>query len=241
VKIILEWNVYRTPWINNDTIKKLKNNNIETIYADNIRYNFTHIKLWIIDMKWCTGTGNWSYSAFTQNRDFIFCSENQDIMVDLEEIFLADFHHKRPYFPDGLDPRIGLSPENIRTWLDAYIESAQKSIVIYNQSVTDRQIIEKISMRAQSWVSIEVCQAYRNENTFSEAPFPWSIVSYMSKKPYLHAKIFLIDGKRILLWSANLTENALDNNREILVDIWENEELYHVIFSLYQKDCKGQL
>ena len=43
------------------------------------------------------------------------------------------------------------------------------------------------------------------------------------KKPYLHAKVFLIDGERVILGSANMTQNALDNNREILIDLGKNK------------------
>jgi phosphatidylserine/phosphatidylglycerophosphate/cardiolipin synthase-like enzyme len=89
-------------------------------------------------------------------------------------------------------------------------------------------------------VWVEVCQAYRDQTVSNTTRLVPPILSYSSKKPYLHAKIFLIDGKRIIIWSANMTQNALDNNREILIDIWENPELYRIIFSLYQKDCKGQ-
>jgi polyphosphate kinase len=95
-------------------------------------------------------TGNWSYTTFTKNRDFSFCSGDRDILTDLEEIFLADFSHKRPFFPGGLDPRIGLSPENIRPWLYEHFESAKKSIIVFNQSVTDTEIIDKIYQKAQS-------------------------------------------------------------------------------------------
>ena len=43
------------------------------------------------------------------------------------------------------------------------------------------------------------------------------------------------ENEKIILGSANLTKNALDNNREILIDIGKDTKIYNTIFSLYNK------
>jgi phosphatidylserine/phosphatidylglycerophosphate/cardiolipin synthase-like enzyme len=47
----------------------------------------------------------------------------------------------------------------------------------------------------------------------------WYLWSYTRKlsKPYLHAKMILIDHEILLLWSMNLSANSLDMNREIWI------------------------
>ncbi len=127
---------------------KLKNASIDVIYANNRRYNFTHIKSWIIDTRWCISTGNWSYTTFTKNREFISCSDDREILRDLEEIFISDFGMVRPYFPEGLDSRIGLSPENIRPWISTHLNAAKKKILVYNQSVSDRKVLKILQKKA---------------------------------------------------------------------------------------------
>lgn len=239
VRVVLEGAVYRTPWINNDTIKQIRDAGIDFSYADNHRYTFTHIKTWIIDDRWCISTGNWSYSSFTKNREFIYCSDDTPILQNLEEIIRADFQHIRPYFPEWLDPRIGLSPENMRSLLISVIQDAKKEIILYNQSITDEKILSLLKEKADTWVIVRLCQAEHDDEGLQTGAviFPKNIESQTSAKPYLHAKVFLIDNERVLLWSINMTQNAIENNREILIDLGKNKEFYKTIFSFYHKDC----
>ncbi len=239
IRVILEGNVYRTPWINNDTIRKLKAAGVAFSYADNHRYTFTHIKTWIVDDEWCVSTGNWSYTSFTKNREFIYCSSDVSILHDLEKIIESDFQGVRPYFPNGLDPRIGLSHENIRPWLLSHIQSAKKEIIVYNQSITDEEILKNLEEKANMWVTVSLCQSdHEEEESHTWTPLPIKNMEMLvSKKPYLHAKVFLIDKERVIVWSTNMTQNALDNNREILIDLGKNKEFYGMILSFYHKDC----
>jgi phosphatidylserine/phosphatidylglycerophosphate/cardiolipin synthase-like enzyme len=95
--VILEGNVFQTPKINDPVMKKLEEAQIDAVFASDA-FTFTHMKMWIIDDEWCVSTGNWSYTSFTKNREFIFCSNDESILHSLEEIFLSDFLHKRPLF-----------------------------------------------------------------------------------------------------------------------------------------------
>jgi cardiolipin synthase len=238
VQVVLEPNVYNTPWINTETVKKLQNAGVEFSYAENQRYKFTHIKTWIIDDRWCISTGNWSYTSFTKNREFIYCSSDTSLLRDIEEIFHSDFHHIRPYFPWWIDPRIWLAPENIRPWLKHILWNAKKEIIVYNQSISDPEMIHFFEKKSWEWVKISLCQADHDDDFLSSSwKTSWDITFLTSKKPYLHAKAFLIDGKESILWSANLTQNALDNNREILIFFPQNQALYDTVFSFYKKDC----
>lgn len=236
VRVILEGNVYWTPKINDPTVASLKEDNIPVVYA-NSDYAFTHMKMWIIDNEWCVSTGNWSYSTFTKNREFTFCSSDPSILQSLEEIFLADYKHLPPIFQSTwMDKRIGLAPWNMRDFLEKNIKDAKNEIILYNQSVSDEKILKLLSSKKSQNVNVEVCQSSKS-NTWS---IPKSMHFFTSDSPYLHAKIYLIDGKNILLWSANMTQNALDNNREIMIKIENNYEIYNKIKNLYNIDCKKQ-
>lgn len=97
VRVILEGNVFETPRINDSIMNRLKENTIPAVFS-NDKFTFTHMKMWIIDTVWCVSTGNWAYSSFTKNREFIYCSSDESILRSLEEIFLSDFEHIRPIF-----------------------------------------------------------------------------------------------------------------------------------------------
>jgi phosphatidylserine/phosphatidylglycerophosphate/cardiolipin synthase-like enzyme len=100
VRVLLERNVYQTPRINDAVIEKLSKVGISTKYTSE-NFTFTHMKLWFIDRMWCVSTGNWSYTSFTKNREFIFCSEDILAMKSLEEIFLSDYQYRTPNFQSG--------------------------------------------------------------------------------------------------------------------------------------------
>lgn len=236
VRVILEGNVFQTPKINDPVMKKLEEAQIDAVFASDA-FTFTHMKMWIIDDEWCVSTGNWSYTSFTKNREFIFCSNDESILHSLEEIFLSDFLHKRPLFSGTwMDSRIGLAPWNLRAFLSKEIEDAETEILLYNQSISDNEILNHLSQKSKSWVQIELCQSVKSSTWSNYQDIPL----LTSEKPYLHAKIFLIDGVDILLWSANITQNALDNNREIMIKIENNPVFYKKIKNLYNIDCKRQ-
>jgi phosphatidylserine/phosphatidylglycerophosphate/cardiolipin synthase-like enzyme len=236
VRVILEGNVFQTPRINDPIMKKLKEANIDAIFASDT-FKFTHMKMWIIDDEWCISTWNWSYTSFTKNREFIFCSFDKDILQSLEEIFLSDFLHKRPIFShSGMDSRIGLAPWNLRDFLSMAIQNAKSEIILYNQSISDEALIAQLAEKSRSGTHIELCQSEKS-STWSDY---WNLKMFTSEKPYLHAKIFLIDGVDVILWSANITQNALDNNREIMIKIENNPIFYKKIKNLYNIDCKRQ-
>ena len=236
LRVILEENVYETPRINDPAIKSFRSHSIQAEYSSD-DFAFTHMKLWIIDNLWCVSTGNWSYSSFTKNREFIFCSTDESILLSLEEIFLSDFKHIPPVFSkQWLDARIWLAPFNLRDFLNKQIFSAKNEIIAYNQSISDPEILKILSEKQKNHVHVELCQSTKSStgSDYFEIPL------FTSDKPYLHAKIFLLDGKDIILWSANMTSNAIDNNREIMIKIENNPSLYSKIRNLYNIDCKKQ-
>lgn len=239
VRVILEGNVYMTPRINDNTFNLLKKEWIEVVYADNARYSFTHAKMWIVDNQWCISTGNWSYSTFTKNRDFIYCAEDNALMKNFEEVFLSDFQHISPYFPVWIDPRLWLSPENMRSWISDELEKSKKNLYIYNQTISDTEILAILEKKSHSGVDVRICQADQWESREQQwkSLVKYSFKSAWLKKPYLHAKLILRDDEEIILWSVNFTQNALDNNREFAISLWKNRLLYSQFKNLYFNDC----
>ena len=239
VRVILEWNVYMTPRINDTVFNLFKKEWIEVVYADNVRYTFTHAKMWIIDDRWCVSTGNWSYSTFTKNRDFIYCAEDSLLMKYFEEIFLSDFKHIVPYFTLWIDPRLWLSPTNMRSWILDNIWKAKKNLYIYNQTISDEGILNLLEKKSQDGLDVRICQADQRESDdrWSGSSQRYSFKIAWLKKPYLHAKLILRDDEEIILWSVNFTKNALDNNREFAISLWKNRLLYSQLKKLYFTDC----
>ncbi len=216
VRVVLEWNVFWTPKINNSIAKKLKDAGITVVYADNHRYAFTHAKFWIIDDTYSISTGNWTASFFTKNREYIYHGKDAITIQFLEKIFLADSMHMGYKDISSIPAHIVISPIDTRSKIESLLLSTQKSLRIYIQTLSDDNILSIINQLKLENKDITLCTADNESNSARMLEFPdlsWKSI----RKPYLHAKVIIVDGTIVYLWSHNLTSNAIENNREIWI------------------------
>lgn len=233
-RVVLEGNVYGTPRINDETFEKLQWSGVLVTYADNDRYNFTHAKFWLIDDWYCVSTWNFTYSSFEKNRDIIVCDTKKEVLSILENTYLADQKKMQPVFSGSILANIAMSPINMRSNLLAFIQSAQKNLFVYVQSVSDEEILKMLEQKYKLWVDVRLCVAdNESDNSFSGYSFPISTI----KKPYLHAKAILKDGEDSMIGSVNLTQNGIDNNREVSLFYKNSSKIYKAIEFVFLKDC----
>lgn len=236
VRVLLEWNVYGTPKINVPVFQTLRSHDIPVKYTNNYRFTFTHAKFFLIDNRYYVSTGNFTRSFFQGNREFIFSDRDADMLWFFELLFEADFAHQNFADYTKKPQNIILSPYDAREQIEGMIQSAKKSVFVYVQTLQDPRILEILGEKHAQWLDIRICTADNESSKNKENPksLPWAIV----KKPYLHAKILLIDGRVFFLWSQNFTTNALENNREVGVFFAASWSLYQTLESQYKKDCK---
>ncbi len=224
IRVVLEGNVFGTPRINMPVAKKLKEAGIWVIYADNHRYSFTHAKFWIIDDTYSISTGNWTASFYTKNREYIYTSTDIATMNFLENIFIADSTHMGYKDISQIPSHIVISPLNARIELEWLILSAHESLLLYVQTLDDDHIIELIGQLIASGKKVEICTADNDSNRIRQTEFPswhWRII----RKPYLHAKVIIVDNARIFIGSHNLTTNAIENNREMGIILSQRSDI----------------
>lgn len=219
VRVVLEGNVFWTPKINIPVARKLKDAGIPIVYADNNRYSFTHAKFWIIDDSYSISTGNWTASFFTKNREYIYTGYDQWTLDFLETIFLADSSHMGYKNSQAIPPQIVMSPINARWKIEKFILSTDKKITLYVQTLDDDRILALLQGLYDQKKDIEICTADNESNRVRMIEFShlrWKLI----RKPYLHAKVIIVDNAYVFIWSHNLTTNAIENNREmgILLD-----------------------
>lgn len=236
-RVVLEGNVYGTPRINNDTFEKLEWAGILVTYADNDRYNFTHAKFWIVDDMYCVSTGNLTYSSFQKNRDIIVCDTQREVLSILENTYTADQKRIQPVFSGAIPANIAMSPINMRSGIEQFIQDAQKTLFVYVQSVTDDAMLELLEQKSTSWVDVRLCVA-DNDSLWSLSGYTFPISRV--KKPYLHAKAILRDGKYLMIGSINLTQNALDHNREVSLFYQNVPKIYNSAEAVFFNDCFPQ-
>ncbi|MDD2565990.1 MAG: phosphatidylserine/phosphatidylglycerophosphate/cardiolipin synthase family protein [Candidatus Gracilibacteria bacterium] len=231
IKIILEKNVFGAGNINKKTFEALQNAGVEVVYANPTNYNFTHAKFFLIDSEYIISTGNMSYSTFTINKEFFAFGKNINDLNILEDIFLNDFVGKKYII---CNQTLTISPICPRNQIEQTLNSAKNEILIYEQSIDDINIQNLLIKKAKSGVSVKILIGDMNKiknNKEVIKLFSANGINIKSpKKPYIHAKAFLVDQKIVYIGSINFTYNSIQNNREIGI-IFINEAI-----SLYFKN-----
>lgn len=236
VRVIMEKNVYKAPFLNNTRYNDLEKAWINVVWSNPENYSLNHTKLLIIDDTALISTGNYSYSSFAYNREFFVQIWDPDFVSLLTNIYLADFYGEK--FVD-YDERLILSPLLTREKFSHLVNTAQKSIKIYSQTFSDDTLETELSQAVDRWIDVQVifpelkdiASNTESYNIFKDA---WIQVHTM-KKPKLHAKALLIDETYLYLGSINFSYYSIEQNREIWVLI-SNPEIIEKFLKVWEKD-----
>ena len=235
VRVALEGNVFWTPKINASVFQKLKSAQVPVIYTDNHRYTFTHAKFWIIDNSYFISTGNWTASFFKKNREYIYHDSDRLTLWFLEMIFLSDFDHLWFKYLSKIPNHIVLSPLDSRDKLTTFILNSKKHLVLYVQTLDDAEILSHLEKLHTQWVQIQICTADNESNLERKNEFSylsWKLI----KKPYLHAKVIIVDDQSMFIWSHNITTNAIENNREMGIFLKNRMDLIQIVMQDFMDD-----
>lgn len=175
----------------------------------NPNFSFTHAKFMVFDNQIvCILNLNLTKTAFEKNREYNICSENGEDITEATNIFNADWERKN-YSP--LAKNLVVSPNNSRGKLTALINSAQKSLDIEMEVLTDKEII-KLLLEKSKIMPVRIILPDPKKVKNSDIP---GAQIKMLNNPYPHAKLILADGQRAYIGSVNLTAQSLDQNREL--------------------------
>lgn len=96
--------------------------------------------------------------------------------------------------------------------MEYLIQHAQQSIRISAQYVTDQRIIAMLDKK--QLLDLRIRSNDTVDNYLLRDLLGPKVVN-LQKTPYSHDKMFIIDGKYLMIGSMNFSDNALDSNREI--------------------------
>ena len=154
VEVILENELYGSDVLSNNSRRELMWSGVEVIAPDHEQFTFTHSKFMIIDDNYIVSSWNFAYSSFKDNKEFLIFWRNKEVHSYLERLFESDKKHK--IFNETIS-WIFISPVNARSTIEDAIESAQSSIVLTMQSLSDESIIKLLESKAQSGIEVSLC------------------------------------------------------------------------------------
>lgn len=232
VKIILEKKPYLALNQNHRAINALKQANMPW-HGDAPALGLIHQKTLIIDGKEAIiMTFNFTKSAFKHDRNVGLVIDDPKLVNEIEATFSADWNHLA-YTPSN--PDLLYSPDNSREKLMRLIQRTRKSMLIYAQSLSDKQIIDALLKRARKGVNIEIITSKQLPSNLFQQLKKAGIKIHLSKHRYIHAKAFIADHSTTLIGSINLTQPSLDDNRELAV-ISHDQNVAESLSKLFKND-----
>ncbi|MDD3868189.1 MAG: phospholipase D-like domain-containing protein [Candidatus Absconditabacteria bacterium] len=224
VQIIIEDQKYQQF---QNTLKQLQDffsglQNIEIKSDQQMGTTYVHSKITLLDNAFWIQSANLTKSSFESNREHFFYSEDEEVFRSLQQIFEKDWEGVTLMIGD-LHSNLVVCPVNCRGGIEALLSGAQESIIIQTQYIMDEEIL-KILRKKSEEINLKIIVADTIDNANLTNYFGPGVARAL-KAHYNHTKMILVDEKYLLLGSMNLSDNSLDNNREIGIILLEEKQI----------------
>ena len=175
---------------------------------------YVHTKMMVNEDGFRIQTANLTKASFKSNREHFYYGTDPEIRENLVKLFDTDRQGNGLKASD-LHPNLVVCPVNCRSVIEALLSEAKESILIQTQYIVDPEILQ-ILRHQSTKINVNLIVANTDENQDLIEYFG-SDIARIFKKHYNHTKMILVDDKYLLLGSMNLSDNSLDNNREIWI------------------------
>ncbi|MBI4855053.1 MAG: hypothetical protein HY819_24900 [Acidobacteria bacterium] len=204
-----------------------------------------HAKFMVVDKKELLfGTGNLVRSGLgendTPNRDFWVRDTRAQSVSEATSLFDADWERRDT---TGIDfKNLVVTPDNASQKIFNFIDSAKEKLYVYNQSISDQPMIDRLIAAKQRGVDVKIMiNAPRSSTdkaiqTKAKLEAAGIDVAYYRKYETLHAKAMIADNKAYI-GSQNFTSGGLYNNREF-GEITDSPGVVKDLTNIFMSDLK---
>lgn len=157
---------------------------------------------------------------YSSTRDFAVVDRQAADVHAILATFNADWSRRR------LDPSAGSgdlvwSP-GAESAVIGLIDSARRSIALEDEELDYQPATDALCAAARRHVKVEIVMSYASEwrDAFARLRSCGARLRlYHGQRYYIHAKILLVDGRRALVSSQNLSTTSLEYNRELGIEL----------------------
>jgi cardiolipin synthase len=211
---------------NQHSRKMLKAAGVDVIDS-NPAFGMTHEKSMVVDGKSAfVKSLNWETKNLTETRDYAIVTSHKREVQEIMKCFEADW--KRKKFDAGENAHMIWCTGNGRERIARAIDAAKHSIFTQNERYQDAVIIERLVRAQMRGVKVHVMA--RPPHKLSKEKLTEGVGGLRTmqdvgikvhklKHLKLHAKMLLIDQKRVIVGSINLAPGSFDSRRELAIDV----------------------
>ncbi len=211
---------------NRGSRKLLKKAGIDVIDS-NPAFGLTHEKSMVVDDKIAfVKSLNWETKNLTETRDYAIVTSHKREVAEVIAGFEADWNRK--IFNPGEKAHLIWCTGNGRERIACAIDDARHSIVVQNERYQDAVIIEHLVRAAVRGVKVRVMarpphklsvdkltEGIGGLRTLQDV----GVKVHKLKHLKLHAKMMLVDNKRLIVGSINLAPGSFDSRRELGIEV----------------------
>jgi len=239
VQLLIEHDPYKASEENVRIIKQLKHAGIVVHYTA-AAFLLTHQKTILIDQQRAMIlTGNFTYSGFYHQRNFIAITDDVNIVKALKQLFEADWNQRHYLF--SKNTALILSPENSAQALSEFITNSHKTLEIYALELTDKRIINTLlNQKVKIKIITSRFTKIYNKNSLCRH----HIEIHQLKNIDQHAKALLRDYREnnalAYVGSANLSYPSLSKNREVGI-FFSDKKTLSKLNATFEKDWNNSI
>ena len=239
VQLLIESEPYNASGENTQITQQLKKAGI-AIHFNNAQFSLTHQKTMLIDKKIAMIlTGNFTYSGFYRQRNFIVTTDDPTIAKNLNALFQTDW--TQTHYSLSNNSAFVISPENSWPALNTLIHDTQQQLDIYALELTDQRVIHAL-LHQPAKIRIIISRSTTIKIADKHTLCRHHIAIHQLKKLDQHAKALISDygqsNARAYIGSANLTYYSLSKNREVGL-LLSDQAALKKLNATFQKDWKN--
>jgi cardiolipin synthase len=214
VRVIIERQPYLSEHDKSFTKSQLEAKGFQVRFGPS-RFTYTHAKFMVIDGKvGVVSTANFTYSAFTSNRDLGVTTTVPQEVAELEAVFEADWRDE----PTPSVKTLILSPTNARDAMMNLVAGAKSRIDVYAEEMYDDEMVRAFIAARKRGVSVRILvppDGDQDQQDQIDKLIAAGVEVRTLSSPTLHAKMILIDDARVFVGSQNMSANSIEHNREV--------------------------
>jgi cardiolipin synthase len=214
VRVIIERQPYQSEQDKSFTKSQLEAKGFQVRFGPS-RYTYTHAKFMVIDgQTGVVSTANFTYSAFTSNRDLGVTTTVPREVAELSAVFEADWRDE----PTPTVKTLILSPTNARDAMMSLVAGAKTRIDVYAEEMYDEKMVRAFIAARKRGVSVRILvppSTDQDQLDQIDKLTAAGVEVRTLKSPTLHAKMILVDDLRVFVGSQNMSANSIEHNREV--------------------------